>query len=81
MRTINVNEDAFKKFVAINKSRPQDASRATTFDHILYIYEEQKFKPEKGINYPKTLGQIIDADKPHTADELRALKLSGAKKL
>jgi hypothetical protein len=69
MRTINISEEAFKKFMAIKESRPQDASRAATFDHIIFIYEEQKFKPEKGIVQTKHIvpgsasSPIIDADK------------------
>ena len=82
MRTINVNEEGFLKLLAIKKTRPQDASRAATFDHILYIYEESLFKPEheRGI-IPQTLKErlkvvnapIIDAEKPRSAEELRKL--------
>jgi hypothetical protein len=44
MKTLNITEDAFIKLTRIREARPQDKSRAATFDHILYIYEEQKFR-------------------------------------
>lgn len=91
MRTINISEEGFKKFLAIKEARPQDTSRAATFDHILYVYEEQKFKPQrvvgvdgkefvqlgaiKRINPANAASPIIDADKPRSAEELRAAQL------
>ena len=47
MRTLNITEDAFIKLMRIKARRGQDKSRAETFDHILYIYEEQQYRPEK----------------------------------
>lgn len=41
---IRVSQEAFQKFMSIQKSRPMDTSNAKTFDHILYVYEEQKFR-------------------------------------
>lgn len=93
MRTINISEEGFKKFLAIKEARPQDASRAATFDHILYVYEEQRFKPQRvmgvegkefvqlgaipqRINPANAASPIIDADKPRSAEELRAAQLS-----
>jgi len=37
-RTINVNLDAYEKFRKISMTRPQDATYAETFDHILLVY-------------------------------------------
>ena len=40
MRTLNVSEDGFIKLMRIKSDRPQDASRADTFDYVLRVYEE-----------------------------------------
>ena len=40
MRTLNVSEDGFIKLMRIKSDRPQDTSRADTFDYILRVYEE-----------------------------------------
>jgi hypothetical protein len=45
MQTLNITDDAMIKFLRIKASRPQDSSRAATFDHLLYVYEEAKFRP------------------------------------
>jgi hypothetical protein len=58
MRTINISETGFLKFMAIKKSRPQDTSRATTFDHIIYVYEEQQFKTK-----PRTAMDLLKEKK------------------
>jgi hypothetical protein len=58
MRTINISEEGFLKFMAIKKSRPQDTSRAQTFDHIIYIYEEQQFKTK-----PRTAMDLLKEKK------------------
>lgn len=42
---IRISKEASDKFRRIQDTRPQDTSNAMTFDHILYVYEEQKFKP------------------------------------
>lgn len=42
--SIGVNKECFDKFVALNEKRTQDKTRADTFAHILYVYEEQFFK-------------------------------------
>jgi len=47
MRTLNITEDGFVKFMAIKESRPQDATRGDTFNYILYVYEEAKFRPPR----------------------------------
>lgn len=47
MRTLNISEEGFEKFMAIKATRPQDDSRAATFDHVLYVYEESKFRPRQ----------------------------------
>jgi hypothetical protein len=39
MRTLNVSEQGYEKLLKIQKMRPQDKSRAETFDHIIKIYE------------------------------------------
>jgi hypothetical protein len=74
MRTVNISEEAFKKFMAIKESRPQDASRAATFDHIIYVYEEQQFKPVVRSKESGSASPIIDAEKlqnaPRTAADL-----------
>ena len=38
MPVVNISTEAFEKFKAIMKSRPQDAKAAQTFDHILNFY-------------------------------------------
>lgn len=68
-------DESHAKIIKIQKER-KDSSKAKTIEYLIYLYEEQKFRPEKGINYPKTLGQIIDADKPHTAEELRKIAMN-----
>ena len=40
MRTLNVSEVGYSKFLNIRKSRPQDHSAAETFDHIVKYFEE-----------------------------------------
>lgn len=47
--TINVSDDVAKKFLRIRAERQQDNSMSETLEHIIYVYEEQKFKPEKHI--------------------------------
>lgn len=47
MRTLNISEEGFTKFMAIKATRPQDDSRGATFDHVLYVYEESKFRPPR----------------------------------
>ena len=47
MRTINISEEAFEKFCRIKNERKQDKTRAETFDHLIYLYEEQKFRQVK----------------------------------
>ena len=44
MRTLNITDAAFATFCTIKAGRKQDTSRAATFDHILYVYEVQKFR-------------------------------------
>ena len=39
MRTINISEKGFERFLTIKKSRSQDSSRAETFDYILKVFE------------------------------------------
>ena len=76
MRTLNISEEGFLKFMKVHKSREQDTSRAQTFDHIMYIYEEQQHKPEKGIVHPRRIiagnvaSPIIDADKLQNIDHI-----------
>lgn len=69
MRTLNINDQSFEKLMAIKKDRPQDASRAQTFDYILRVFEESPIRIEicKEITRPKTIiagsaSPIIDAD-------------------
>jgi len=70
MRTINISEEGFLKFMKIHATREQDSSRAQTFDHIMYVYEEQQFKPKKIIVQGEPMhiiagnasSPIIDAD-------------------
>jgi hypothetical protein len=40
MRTLNVSDGGYDKFVKIRKTRPQDKNFAETFDHILKYFEE-----------------------------------------
>jgi hypothetical protein len=61
--TINVSDEVLKKILQIKEGRPQDQSRNETLAHIIYVYEEQKFRPEKGIIQRKPVAPIIDADK------------------
>lgn len=44
---IIVSEEAAKKLEKIKNSRKQDSSMAQTIEHLIYIYEEQKFKNQK----------------------------------
>jgi hypothetical protein len=44
---IIVSDEARKKLERIKVLRPQDTSMAQTIDHLIYIYEEQKFKQTK----------------------------------
>lgn len=45
-RTINVNLDAYEKFRKISMARPQDATYAETFDHVLDMLEKLKLEQE-----------------------------------
>jgi len=72
MPVINISLEASEKFRKIRESRPQDAKAAQTFDHILYVYEEQQFKhPSKIIVQGESMriiphkvsSPIIDAEK------------------
>jgi hypothetical protein len=69
MPVVNISIEASEKFKAIMKSRPQDAKAAQTFDHILYVYEEQSFRQPSVIKTitrvvpSKVTSPIIDADK------------------
>jgi len=69
MPVINISLEASEKFRKIRESRPQDAKAAQTFDHILYVYQEQQFKPRiKVLGEPMHIiagnasSPIIDAD-------------------
>jgi hypothetical protein len=44
---IIVSDEARKKLEKIKVLRPHDTSMAQTIDHLIYIYEEQKFKQVK----------------------------------
>jgi hypothetical protein len=44
---IIVSDEARKKLEKIKLLRSQDTSMAQTIDHLIYIYEEQKFKQVK----------------------------------
>jgi len=43
---IVISDEARKKLEKIKLMRPQDTSMAQTIDHLIYIYEEQQFKPK-----------------------------------
>lgn len=68
MRTLNINDESFEKLMAIKNGRPQDSSRAQTFDYILRVFEESPLRiTEKNhlLQKPTTPGSaspIIDAD-------------------
>lgn len=73
--TINVSEDVSKKLHLIKKNRNQDDTMSDTLVHILYVYEEQKFRqthialraaneaPTKNPITGHVLNPTIDADK------------------
>lgn len=84
MRTLNISEEGFLKFMNVHTSRVQDTSRAQTFDHILIMYEgytkywnEKGKEREKGIVHTRRIiagnasSPIIDADQ---------LQIAGVKK-
>jgi hypothetical protein len=58
MRTLNINDESFEKLMAIKNARPQDSSRAQTFDYILRVFEESPLR----IKAPGSASPIIDAD-------------------
>jgi len=65
MRTLNVSEDGFIKLMRIKSDRPQDTSRADTFDYILRVYEESYGTdpiPAKHAPGSVTQPAIINAD-------------------
>jgi hypothetical protein len=70
MRTLNINDESFEKLMAIKNARPQDSSRAQTFDYILRVFEESPLRIEicKEITRPRNIiagnasSPIIDAD-------------------
>jgi hypothetical protein len=69
-KVIRVYPDGLKKLDRINSERPQDMSRADTFDYILRVFEESPLRIEicKEITKPRNIiagnasSPIIDAD-------------------
>ena len=69
-KVIRVYPDGLKKLDKINSERPQDMSRADTFDYILRVFEESPIRIEicKEITRPRNIiagnvsTPIIDAD-------------------
>lgn len=69
-KVIRVYNKGLKKLDRINSERPQDMSRADTFEYILRVYEESPARIERGItpipakHAPGSVTQpaIIDAD-------------------
>lgn len=82
---IRISKESHKRFIEIQKSRPQDSTNAQTFDYVLRVFEESPIRIEicKEITRPKNIiagnvsSPIIDADNlrivtPSTlADKLR----------
>jgi hypothetical protein len=69
-KVIRVYPDGLKKLDKINSERPQDMSRADTFDYILRVFEESPLRIEicKELTKPRNAiagnasSPIIDAD-------------------
>ena len=69
-KVIRVYNEGLKKLDRINSERPQDVSRADTFDYILRVFEESPIRIEicKEITRPRNIiagnvsTPIIDAD-------------------
>ena len=58
MSVINITEDQMERFVTICSKRPQDMSRADTFDYILRVFEESPLR----VKTAGSASPIIDAD-------------------
>jgi hypothetical protein len=67
---IRISKENHKRFIEIQKSRPQDSNNAQTFDYILRVFEESPLRIEicKEITRPRNIiagnasSPIIDAD-------------------
>jgi len=57
-KVIRVYPDGLKKLDRINSERPQDMSRADTFDYILRVFEESPLR----VKTAGSASPIIDAD-------------------
>jgi len=68
-KVIRVYNEGLKKLDRINSERPQDMSRADTFEYVMRVFEESPLRIERGMNpipakYAKgsVTSPIIDAD-------------------
>jgi hypothetical protein len=65
---IRISKENHKRFIEIQKSRPQDSNNAQTFDYILRVFEEsplritEKNHPLQKPATPGSASPIIDAD-------------------
>jgi len=66
-KVIRVYLTSLKKFDRINSERPQDVSRADTFDYLLRIYDESPLrKPERAhLIAGNVSSPLIDLDNIH----------------
>ena len=55
---IRISKESHKRFIEIQKSRPQDSNNAQTFDYILRVFEESPLR----VKAPGSASPIIDAD-------------------
>ena len=67
-KVIRVYNEGLKKLDRINSERPQDVSRADTFEYVLIVFEEsplrvtEKNHPFQKSTTPGSASPIIDAD-------------------
>jgi hypothetical protein len=61
MRTLNIDDEDYDKFVKLKEQRPQDTSRADTFHYLLNFHKEmQEFKPRPHVVHAKITTQGED---------------------